>query len=313
MLICGSEGFIGKNLVDYFSSKPEIEVIASYHKEKPTKKIGVTYVESDLTDRKQVEDLFADCSIVLQYAAVTSGAKDIVENPYIHISDNAIMNSLMLRTAVEKGVEHFIFPSCSIMYQNGLTPLKEDDVVEEKIEKKYLAAALTKIYLEKMCKFYSQVGKTKFSVLRQSNIYGPYDKYFSEKSHVFAATISKVLKNKKDLIVWGEGKERRDFLHVSDLINLLDLIIKNQDQKFCLVNAAYGSTLSVSELVHKIVDASKKDLNIEHDLSSPTIPISIELSNQRANDLFGWKPSIDIDRGIEKTLEWCKKNVEIRA
>ena len=72
-----------------------------------------------------------------------------------------------------------------------------------------------------MCEFYSQISDTKFTVIRHSNIYGPYDKFDLERSHFIGATISKVMNSSSKISVWGKGKEKRDLLHVNDLTNLI--------------------------------------------------------------------------------------------
>ena len=194
ILICGSSGFIGRNLLDNFTrarhfSEEEFEVKAVWHKNANITELyrNVEWVQGDLTNSKDVQRIVtSDIDVILQYAAVTSGAKDIVSKPYVHVTDNAVMNSLLMREAFEKEVGHFIFPSCTLMYQSSDELLKETDVDENvDIFSKYYGAGNTKLYLEKMCKFYSDLGKTKFTVLRQSNIYGTYDKFDLERSHVF--------------------------------------------------------------------------------------------------------------------------------
>ena len=85
-----------------------------------------------------------------------------------------------------------------------------------------------KIYVEKLCEFYSKFGVNKF-LIRHSNIYGPYDKFDLKKSHVFGATVAKIMNQKNKFIeVWGNGSEQRNFLHVDDLMNFIDLAIKKQ-------------------------------------------------------------------------------------
>ena len=131
----------------------------------------VEWIHADLTKSEHVKKVVKDVDIILQYAAVTTGAKDVVNRPYIHVTDNAIMNSLLFREAFEQKVKHLIFPSCTVMYQSSDEPVKESDFNEsDDIYPKYYGGGNTKVYLEKMCKFYSTLGETKFTVLRQSNI-----------------------------------------------------------------------------------------------------------------------------------------------
>ena len=117
ILICGATGFIGRNLTEYFSKKEGYKVRAVYHLRPPVEQDGVEWIYADLNNKEDVKKVVEGVDIVLQYAATTSGAGDIVSRPYIHVTDNAVMNSLILRECYESGVGHFVFPSCTVMYQ----------------------------------------------------------------------------------------------------------------------------------------------------------------------------------------------------
>ena len=115
--------------------------------------------------------------MVLQFAATTSGANDIVNRPYIHVTDNAVMNSLILRECYEQDIKHFVFPSCTVMYQPAEHAQKESDWnAQDEIFPTYFGVGNTKVYVEKMCEFFSRLGKTKHTVLRHSNMYDPHDR-----------------------------------------------------------------------------------------------------------------------------------------
>src|SRR3989338_6039011 len=185
-------------------------------------------IKADLTDKDDVNNAVKGMDLLIQAAATTSGAKDIVTKPYYHVTDNAIMNSLIFRAAFEYNLSHVLFFSCTVMYRSSDRPVKETDFDANKdIFPKYFGVGWTKVYIEKMCEFYSKIGKTKFTAARHSNIYGPYDKFDLEKSHVFAATMAKVMAaNDGDKItVWGTGEEKRDLLHVSDLLHFVELVL----------------------------------------------------------------------------------------
>ena len=138
MLICGANGFIGKNMLDKFYKDENYFIRATYNNSKPNLNYDVEWVKVDLTNPQDVKRAVDGVDIILQYAAVTSGAKDIVSKPHIHITDNVVMNSLLLREAFEQEIEHFIFPSCTLMYQSSDVLLKETDVDEnEDIYEKY--------------------------------------------------------------------------------------------------------------------------------------------------------------------------------
>jgi len=313
ILICGATGFIGRNLLDYYYKQGGYNIRAIHHQRPALEGYdGVEWVKCDLKNPKQVQEVMIGIDIIMQFAATTSGAKDILDKPYIHVTDNAVINSLLLREAFEQKIEHFIFPSCTIMYQKSEIAIKELDFNPlEEIQSFYFGAGYTKIYLEKMCEFYSRLGKTKHTVIRHSNMYGPYDKYDLEKSHVFGATITKVMTSENGKInVWGTGEEKRDLLYVEDLIDFIDLAINKQTTPYELFNVGLGEGIKIKDLVHKIVKYSERDLEIVHDLSKPTIPASLFLDCSLAKEKFNWKPKHTLDEGIIKTLDWYKNNIK---
>lgn len=312
LLICGATGFIGRNLLDYFCKKGNYEIRATYFKSKPIFNYSnVEWVYADLRDPKNVKTTLTDVDIVLQFAATTSGANDIVNRPYIHVTDNAVMNSLLLRECYDQEIEHFVFPSCTVMYQPSDTSLKETDWNGgDEIYKTYFGVGNTKVYIEKMCDFFGRIGKTKHTVIRHSNIYGPHDKYDLEKSHMFGATITKVMTNENGkMVVWGSGKAGRDLLYVNDLVRFVDMALQRQESNYELFNVGIGKSIKVIDVVEKIIHHSGKKIKIEHDISKPDIPTSLFLDCSKAEKLLGWKPLVNIDEGIIKTLEWYKKNI----
>lgn len=314
MLICGATGFIGRNLLDYFSKQGKYMIRATHFARKPTvEHPDIEWVNCDLRDQKSVSKLMKGVDVVLQFAATTTGAKDIVSKPYIHVTDNAVMNSILLREAFENSVKHFVFPSCTIMYQKSEFAIFESDFdPSAEILPFYFGAGNTKVYLEKMCEFYSRLGRTKHTVLRHSNLYGPYDKFDLEKSHVFGATITKVMTSSDGKVkVWGTGEEKRDLLYVEDFVALVDIALQKQENNYELVNVGLGEGIKIKDLVKKIVENSGRDLEIVHDLSMPTVPTSLFLNCSKAKKIFGWSPSFELDEGIRKTLKWYKENIKL--
>lgn len=310
ILICGATGFIGKNLLDFYSKK-NYKIRATYFRREPVDGYpNVEWVRCDLRNPSEIKSVMESVDIVMQFAATTTGAKDIVSKPYIHVTDNAVMNSLLLREAFEQNIEHFIFPSCTIMYQKSEKALKETDFdLSQEIQSFYYGAGHTKVYLEKMCEFYAGFKRTKHTVMRHSNMYGPHDKYDLEKSHVTGATITKVMTNKDGVInVWGTGEEKRDLLYIEDLISFIDLALTKQDDYYKLYNVGIGKGIKIKHLVEKVIECSGKELKIQHDLTKPSVPTSLFLDCSKAKEELGWQPEHTLEQGLSKTIEWYKKN-----
>ncbi len=311
ILICGASGFIGRNIFNALSQNSDLEVTGAYRSNPPSLIPAESLRRVNLTDPTSVDNLLSEgFDVIVQAAATTSGSKIIKEHPEIHVTDNAIMNSLIFRAAHQRKVPHVLFFSCTIMYEFGHRLLKETDVDLNRELGDYFAAGWTKIYLEKQCEFYARQGRTRYTVIRHSNIYGPHDKFDLEKSHVFGATINKVLNaTNGEITIWGTGEERRDLLYIDDLVRFVGMAMNRQKTSFEIFNVGRGETVSVRELVEKIVRQSGKDLKIVNDLSKPTIKdSSITIDIGKAREQLGWQPEINIDEGIRKTIEWYKKH-----
>ena len=313
VLVCGATGFIGRNVLENISDNSQWEVIAVYHKRVPFNENKFKWVQADLTQSDDVKRILKGIDIIVQAAATTSGVKDIVNKPHIHVTDNVIMNSLLFQAAHEANIAHFIFFSCSIMYPSSPIPLKETAFkADTDIHRNYFGAAWTKIYLEKMAEFFAGIGPTRYTVIRHSNIYGPYDKFDLESSHVFGATINKVLNCKDgEITLWGDGSEERDLLYVTDLVDFVRLAIEKQSEPFCLVNIGCGSSISITNLTIKIIEIAEKKIRLTYNKSKPTINTKLTLDCTKAKDLFGWKPKVSLKKGIQKTIDWYKSNTLI--
>ncbi len=311
VLICGATGFIGRNMTEQLSLLKEYEVHAVRFQRPEYACKNVIWHQADLKNPEDVERVVKGMDIIIQAAATTSGSKDIVSRPYIHVTDNAIMNSYLFRSAFEHKIKHVLFFSCTVMYQNSDKALKESDFdANTPLHPRYFGVGNTKLYIEKMCEFYAGISDTKFTAIRHSNIYGTHDKYDLERSHVFGATITKVMLADEKMSVWGTGDEERDLLYIDDLVDFVKLAIQKQSEKYRLYNCGYGKAIAIKDLVNKIVNYSGKSLRIEHDLSQPTIKTSLFLDCELAKNELGWEVKTDLDTGIKKTLAWWKANIE---
>ena len=315
ILICGATGFIGRNCVNHFAAQENIQVYALYNQkmpyETPDAVNKVIWRKGNLLNQDDCISALQDIDIVIQAAATTSGAKDIVNKPYIHVTDNAVMNSLLLRQSMEQEIKHFIFLSCTVMYQSSENPIKESDWDQNnELYRSYFGVGNTKIYIEKMLDFYSRVSQMKTTAIRHSNIYGPYDKFDLNRSHFLGATISKVMQATESITMWGTGEEKRDLLYIDDLMSFINLVITKQTESFKLYNCGLGIAHSVKSIVDLVVSTSEKQLEINQDLSKPTIKTSLALDCTLAKNDLGWVPKVNLSEGIKKTLEWWKENID---
>ncbi|MCI5054400.1 MAG: NAD-dependent epimerase/dehydratase family protein [Pelagibacteraceae bacterium] len=307
IIVFGGSGFIGKNLINYFS-KRGFRILATYTNAKPKINFKNTkWIKLNLIKKQNLKSICQNASYAFICSAITSGAKNIVSRPEIFVSDNAIINSNIISEIYKYKIKQIFFFSCSVMYPHSNKPKKEHEFNLEKCYPKYYGGAAMKIFTENLCKFYSSISTSKFTVLRHTNTYGPFDKFNKKEGHFFCSTISKVLKAKDKIVMWGSGKEKRNFIHIDDVINAINILIKRQKKNFEIVNVGVNKSESINHIVNKIIKISKRKLKVEKDLKAPNLNIDIHVNSSKLKS-YGWSPKISIDQGIKKTIDWYKKN-----
>ena len=142
-------------------------------------------------------------------------------------------------------------------------------------------------------------------------MYGPDDKFDLEKSHVLGATIRKVLDaSQGDYInVWGSGLARRDFVFVTDLVDFICKAYENQKNFYGLYNCGMGYSISINELVQKIISVSKKELKLRNDLSKPDLPTALSLDCSKAEKEINWINDTNFDEALKITYNWALQNL----
>lgn len=312
ILILGGQGFIGINAIKHFSNKKEFQIYATNHQNTRYTNSNVKYVNCDLTQKSSVDALFSSLNpdIVIHAAAVTTGSKDVIEKPYLHVTDNMVMNSLVFEACHRYKVSHCLFFSCTVMYQPKDFAQKESDwKIEDEIYKSYFGVGNMKIFSERLCEFYSRLGNCKFTAIRHSNVYGPYDKFDLNKCHVLPAMVNKVANATDSLEIWGDGKARRDLIYIDDLIKFVDNCIESQKSPYELFNCGAGKAFSIKEIIETIQFILKKnDLKFIYDETKPNIPTTVILNCEKAKNILNWTPEYTLEQGLKETVDWYLQN-----
>jgi nucleoside-diphosphate-sugar epimerase len=314
-LVLGGTGFLGRNILESLHSHGAYKLTTTHYKREPWEDKNFEWIQADLTNRRDVQKVFGEYGhfdVVIQAAASTSGILDTFARPDFHVTDNAVMNALILREVNAAKIPKFVFFSCTTMLQSSITPQSElaFDPMRGPIEK-YFGVGWTKVYIEKLCEFYSKLGNTSFAIIRHSNVYGPWDRYLPKSSHVCGATITKVLRARDSVEIWGPGTESRDLLFVDDLCELVERICSTNHDTLCLINAGGGSSVSINKLTEMIIQLANKNLKLIHNMNKPHLDFSVVLDNSRAKELFLWEPRTSLEDGLTKTISFWIKNYDL--
>jgi GDP-L-fucose synthase len=267
----------------------------------------------DLADESAVANFFFDerPAVVIMAAAKVGGIKANNDFPVEFLLENLRIQNNVIRSAYESGVRKLLFLGSSCIYPKfAPQPIPETALLSGSLEPTNEAYAIAKIAGIKLCQAYSREYGANFISAMPTNLYGPHDNFDLETSHVLAALIRKAheakVRNDQELVVWGTGKPRREFLHVEDLASACLLLLEKYDSPD-IINVGYGEDISIRELAELICEVVGFDGKLAWDTSKPdgTPRKLLDVSKLRA---LGWKPAISLRDGIARTYEWFRAN-----
>jgi len=247
VLVAGGSGFIGVNLINRLLLEGA-RVRATVHRKPPViTDERIEYVNCDLTRMEDCRKAVSGMDYVFMCAANTSGAAVMASTPLVHVTPNILMNSQILEAAYFARVKKFVWMSSNAAYPpSGDRPVKEDEMFNGDPYDTYFGVAWMKRYTEILCRLYSEKLKDPMTtvVLRPSNIYGPYDDFEFETSHVMAALIRRVVERHDPFEVWGTGDDVRVWIYIDDFIDAMMLAAEKIDS-FNPVNICLGQGYSI--------------------------------------------------------------------
>lgn len=312
LILGGSSGFIGSNLVNYFAGKHETIATFNANGGKKGENSKCTYLPADLTIKDSVNNLFSTVKpdVVINAAARTTGSKDVIERPFLHVTDNAMINSLVFEACHTNKVKHCLFFSCSVMFNPKESAQKESDWNPgQEIYSSYFGVGNMKVFSEKLCEFYSRLNVCKYTVVRLSNVFGPGDKFDFDKCHMMPALIRRVFEATDSLEIWGSGIACRDLIYIDDVVDLVERVIERQATKYELFNCGVGVARSINNVAQILKLATgKHKLKLIFDVSKPDIPTTVVLDTSKAKEILGWEAKTTFEDGISKTLSWYGLN-----
>jgi len=309
VLVTGGAGFVGTNLIKRLLDLGA-KVTATIHKKPPQiKDPRVNFITCELLQPDECDKAVAGQDYVFMCAANTSGAAVMAKTPLVHLTPNIIMNVSMLDAAYKAGVKKFQFLSSNTVYPLTDYPVKEDDVTNEFYEKYHIVAWM-KRFTELVCEMYADkiAQPMKVCVVRPGNIYGEYDDFEWETSHVIPALVRKVAERMAPMEVWGDGKDLKDFIYIQDFIDGMLAAMEKIDG-YDPINIAGGNSVTVREVLgYLLKHGNYEDADVKYLTSKPTMIPKRLIDISKAREILGFEPKVSIDEGLKRTLAWYKAN-----
>ena len=313
ILVTGGAGFIGSHLVDrllgdggarvtvvddfsdFYDPRIKRANIASH-----LERNDFELVEADIADSRAMNDLFAragfDCVVHL---AARAGVRPSVEDPLAYEQSNVRGTFTLLEAARRNRVPKFIFGSSSSVYGlNSKVPFAEEDPIANPIS----PYAATKIAAEAACRVYSHLYDLRVVCLRFFTVYGARQRP-DLAIHKFARLISQG----QPIPIFGDGTTRRDYTYIDDIISGVVAAMQYDQSQFEVINLGESQTVELRRLVELLERALGKGAIIDH---QPLQPGDVPLTYAdvgKARRLLGYEPQTNIEAGIDRFVDWFKK------
>ena len=313
IFVAGHKGMVGSAIVRLLK-KQKKKIVSRDRK------------QLDLLRQNDVKNFFRKENIDEVYLAAAKVGGIYANNTYPaqFIFENLTIQSNIIHGAFLGGVKKLLFLGSSCIYPKNIRqPMKEEDLLSEKLEPTNEPYAIAKIAGIKMCESYNrQYSKSHgidYRSIMPTNLYGPGDSYHSENSHVIPALIQRFHKakvnNLSNVTIWGSGKPKREFLFVDDMarasIFLMNIDKKVYDQhtsSMCNhINVGSGQELTIKKLAQIIKEVVGYNGKIDFDLTKPDGNPRKFLNSQKLKK-FGFKIEVNLRKGLIKTYKEYLKN-----
>ncbi len=272
-----------------------------------------THSELDLTSQQQVNDFFATQKpdYVFLAAAKVGGIIANSTYPAQFFYENSMIQNNVLHASYINGVKKLMFLGSSCIYPKMATqPMSEDALLTGLLEPTNEGYAIAKISGIKMCDYYRKQYGCDFVSVMPTNLYGTGDNYDLQNSHVLPALIRKFYEAKErgaQVTLWGTGSPYREFLHADDMADATIFCMLNYSD-YGHVNVGSQSELTIKELAEIVAQVVGYNNTIEWDATKPDgTPRKLMDSTKLYS--MGWRPSIALREGIERTYEEFKSTL----
>ena len=269
--------------------------------------------ELDLLDRSAVRAFFEKerPEFVIDAAARVGGIVANSEKPVEFLLENLTLQNNLIEAAADFGCAKLLFLGSSCIYPKlAPQPILESALLTGLLEPTNDAYAIAKIAGIKLCQAYAREYGKNFLSAMPTNLYGPHDNFDLHTSHVLPALIRKIHEAKKfgapEVLVWGTGTPRREFLHADDLADACVFLLKNYDSSE-LINIGSGEDTTIRSLAELVCEVLGYDGTLVFD---PTKPDGTPRKLMDSSRLFslGWKPKISLREGIAHAHAWFLEN-----
>jgi GDP-L-fucose synthase len=304
VLITGGTGMIGRQLTQLLLDQEAQVIVASLDTAERAVP-GVTFLQADLRYLDQCIKVCENIDIVFQLAGIKGSPKMTHKRPASFFVPTISMSINMMEAARRCRVKNYLFTSSIGVYEPAEV-FHEDAVWKTFPSENDRFAGWAKRMGELQADAYRiEYDWNNISIVRPANVYGPYDNFDPENAMVIPSLIARACSGENPLVVWGDGSAVRDFIHATDVARGMMFCLEHGITK--PVNLGSGQGVSIKELVEVIAKLLPNNIDIVWDTSKPSGDKK-RLMNVERIQSYGFENKVDIEAGIQQTIDWYIKN-----
>jgi len=305
ILITGASGMVGQNLLAH-KAATENHILCPSSKQLNLKDLcAVTnYLVSEQPD------------FIIHAAGKVGGIQANMADPIGFLDDNLLIGRNLVMAARDVGIKNFLNLGSTCMYPRICkNPLVEDAILSGELEPTNEGYALAKIMVDRLCQYISlQHEELNYKTIIPCNLYGPFDKFSPENSHLVPAIIHKIhlakTRGQQTVEIWGDGTARREFMYAGDLADAIWKAVSGFDTVPRIFNCGLGYDYSVNEyyqVAARVIGWSGKFIHL---LEKP-VGMKQKLADVSRQKCWGWSPSTSLEDGLAKTYEFYLSGEEL--
>lgn len=299
IVVTGGSGFLGSRIVKMLQDKGIKDIVIPRSS------------TCDLRIAENCARITKGVDIVFHAAGNVGGIGYNKEHPGSVFYDNIMMDTLMMEESRKNNVKKFIAVGTVCSYPKfAAVPFSEEQIWEGYPEETNASYGLSKKMLIVQSEAYHQQYNFKSIVLIQTNLYGPDDNFDPNTSHVIPSLIKKIheakILNQSEIELWGDGSPSRDFLYVDDAARAA-ILAAEKYEKTEPINIGSGKEITIRELANLTIKLMNADLKIRWNTQKPNGQPRRCLNIDRAKREIGFIPSVSIEDGLKKTIEWYEE------
>jgi GDP-D-mannose 3',5'-epimerase len=321
IVIAGAGGFIAGSLTRYFAEQGYTNIRAIDRKPLPDWYLrvpGVESISSDLSNEANAIEAVQGATEVYNLAA-DMGGMGFIENNRVECLRSILVNTHLTEASYRAGAGRYFFSSSACAYNTDLqdTPeviaLKESDAYPAMAERGY---GWEKLMSEMFCQEYWYERGMKTFIARFHNVYGPLGTWHGGREKAPAAICRKVIEAKDtglgSIEVWGDGKQTRSFMYISDCTQGIDMIAHCDDLIATPINLGSSELVAINDLVSLAEEIGNVQLERQHDLDAPQGVAGRNSDNTMIKQVLNWEPDTSFRDGLTKTYAWIEQQYQDR-